>query len=72
MCVCVCAANTDETDSDLIQLKTNTLFSLQTLSWKQAGFPGYQREGRTEATEREREGEMSLDKRNKKGQEIKD
>lgn len=69
-CVSVCVSNTDETDSDLIQLKTNTLFCLQTLSWKQAGFPGYQREGQIQATDRERE--MSVDKRNKKGQEIKD
>lgn len=53
MCVCVCVSNTDETDSDLIQLKTNTLFCLQTLSWKQAGFPGYQRKGQTPATDRD-------------------
>lgn len=49
VCVClhagVSVSKRDETDSDLIQLKTNTLFCLKTLSWKQASFPGYQREG---------------------------
>ncbi len=71
VCVCVyervCMSNTHETDSDLIQLKTNTLFCLQTLSWKQAGFPGYQRGGQIQATDREREREMSIDKKRQKG-----
>lgn len=62
-CLSGCVSKRNETDSDLIELKTNTLFCLQTLSWKQAGFPGYQREGQIQATDRE--GEMSTDKRNK-------
>lgn len=78
VCTCVCAhvdvgecvSKRDETGSDLIQLKTNTQFCLQTLSWKQAGFPGYQREGHIQAIDRQRK--MNVDKRDKKGQDIKD
>lgn len=56
VCLCTCAgvcvrtSSADETVSDLIQLKTNTLFRLQTLSWKQAGFRGKRRKGQTAAT----------------------
>lgn len=53
--VCVCLKR-NETDSDLIQFKTNTLFRLKTLSWKQTGFPGYQREGQIQTLQMEAEG----------------
>lgn len=68
VCVGFCMSKRDETNSDLIQLKTNALFRPKTSSWKQAGFPGYQTESQNRAiqTETKRKRDVQI-KGTKKG-----